>query len=165
MKSWIKKPILNPTSIRKETVKELADLQFNMEESDITKLVLLSEKISQATSYQTFRYEEEELRLKSRSLWLQDGDKNSAYFHRQCRLRICRNHISELVSSEGIAIKGQIELKQAVHSHFHQLFSEDGVSDSSTKLEFLSNIPALVSVETNVGLIKPFSEQEVVEVI
>ena len=58
-----------------------------------------------------------------------------------------------------------MELKQATHSHFHQLFSEDGVSDSSVKLEFLSNIPALVSVETNVGLIKPFSEQEVVEVI
>ena len=49
-----------------------------------------------------------------------------------------------------------MELKQAAHSHFHQLFSEDGVSDSSVKLEFLSNIPALVSVETNVGLIKPF---------
>ena len=90
-----------------------------MEESDITKSVLLSKKIAQATSYQTFRYEKEELRLKSRSLWLQAGDKNSAYFHRQCRLRISRNHISELVSSEGIAIKGQMELKQAVHSHFH----------------------------------------------
>ena len=84
LKYCIKKPIFNPTSIGKETVKELANLQFNMEESDITKSVLLSEKIVEATSYQSFRYEEEELRLKLRSLWLQAGDKNSSYFHRQC---------------------------------------------------------------------------------
>ena len=80
---------------------------------------MLLEKIVEATSYQSFRYEEEELRLKLRSLWLQDGDKNSAYFHRQCQLRISRNHISELVSSEGIAIKGQMELKQAAPYRFH----------------------------------------------
>ena len=58
-----------------------------------------------------------------------------------------------------------MELKQVAHSQFHQLFSEDGVTDISVELEFLSNIPALVFVETNAGLIKPFYEQEVVDVI
>ena len=100
-------------------MKVLADIQFSMEDSDISKLILLSEKLSQANSFHSFHREEENLRLKSRSLWLQAGDKNSAYFQRQCRLRISRNHISDLISSEGAVIKGQVELKQATHSHFH----------------------------------------------
>ena len=127
-----------------------------MENSDISNSLLLSEKLAQANSFHSFRREEENLRLKSRSLWLQAGDKNSAYFHRQCRLRISRNHISNLISSEGAVIKGQVELKHAANSHFHQLFFEDGVSDNASKQEFLSFIPPMVSAETNVGLIKPF---------
>ena len=62
-------------------------------------------------------------------------------------------------------IKGQLDLKQAANNHFLQIFSEDGVTDNSTKLEFLSFIPSLISAETNVGLVKPFTEQDVVEVI
>ena len=37
--------------------------------------------------------------------------------------------------------------------------------ESIKELDFLSYIPSLVSAEINSGLIKPFSEQEVVEVI
>ena len=136
-----------------------------MEDSDISNSLLLSEKLAQANSFHSFRREEENLRLKSRSLWLQAGDKNSAYFHRQCWLRISHNHITDLISSEGAVIKGQVELKQAANSHFHQLFIEDGVSNNAAKLEFLSYIPSMVSAKTNAGLIKPFSEQDVVEVI
>ena len=136
-----------------------------MEDSDISKSLMLSKKLAQANSFHSFRREEENLCLKSRSLWLQAGDKNSAYFHRQCWLRISRNHISDLISSEGEVIKGQVELKQVANSNFHQLFSEDGVSDNASKHEFLSYIPPMVSTKTNAGLIKPFSEQDVVEVI
>ena len=156
LKSWIKKPIPNPTSCRKESVKVLVDIQFSMEDSDISNSLLLSENLSQATFFHSFWREEENLRLKSRSLWLQAGDKNSAYFHRQCRLRISRNHISDLISSEGAVIKGQVELKQAANSHFHQLFSKDGVSDNTTKHEFLSYIPPMVFAKTNASLIKHF---------
>ena len=127
-----------------------------MEYSDISNSLLLSEKLAQANSFHSFRREEENLHLKSRSLWLQAGDKNSAYFHRQCRLRISRNHIKDLKSSEGAVIKGQVELKQAANSHFYQLFSEDGVSDNAAKQEFLSFIPPMVFAKTNASLIKHF---------
>ena len=93
---------------------------------------------------------------------MQAGDKNSSYFHRQCRVRLSRNHISEFFSSEGVAIKGQLEITLAANSHFLQLFTEDGITDNAAKSEFLSNIPSLVLAETNVGLVKTFSEQDVV---
>ena len=58
-----------------------------------------------------------------------------------------------------------MEIKQVVNLHFIQLFTKDGVTDNATKTEFLSNIPSLVSAESNAGLVKPFSEKYVVEVI
>ena len=109
---WIKKPIPTPTSSRKESVEGLADIQFSMEDSDISKSLLLSEKLAQANSFHSFRREEENIRLKSRSLWLQAGDKNTAYFQRQCQLRTSCNHISEIISRDGVAIKGQLDLLQ-----------------------------------------------------
>ena len=123
------------------------------------------EKLAQAKSYQCFRHEEETLCLKSTSLWLLAGDKNTTYFHRQFHLRTSRNHIAEITSSEGVSIQGQRDLLQAANSHFHQLFTEDGVSNNAVKIDILSFIPSLVSAEINSGLTKPFSEQDVVEFI
>ena len=48
---------------------------------------------------------------------------------------------------------------------FQQLFHEDGNSDEILNVDFLSNIPSLVSHDDNVGLMKPFTEKEVVDVI
>ena len=104
-----KKPLSTPTSSRKESVKELAEIQFSLEKTYISHSLLSMEKLAQVKSYQSFRNEEETLRLKSRSLWLKAGDKNTAYFHRQCRLRTSRNHISKILSRDGVVIKGQLD--------------------------------------------------------
>ena len=81
LKAWIKKPLSTLTSSRKESVKELANIQFSLEKTDISQSFLSMEKLAQVKSFQSIRHEEETLRLKSRSLWLQAGDKNIAYFH------------------------------------------------------------------------------------
>ena len=82
-----------------------------MEEIEITKSQRALEQFAQIKTSQSFRQEEEYLRLKSRSLWLQAGDKNIAFFHRQCRARLSQNHILEISISEGDIIKGQDLLK------------------------------------------------------
>ena len=94
--------------------------------------------------------------MKSRSLWLMEGDKKSAYFHRQCRARLSRNHISEISIGDGVTIKGQDLLKQSASSHFQQLFHEDGLYEDEVSTEFLNNIPFLVSLKDNNNLMKPF---------
>eukprot|EP00253_Pinus_taeda_P010704 PITA_10704 len=84
----------------------------------------------------------------------------------QCpRARLSRNHISEISISEGEVIKGKSLIKQAATSQFQHLFQEDGSSDEDLAVDFLSNIPSLVTTDLNDGLLKPFIEKEIVEVI
>ena len=45
------------------------------------------------------------------------------------------------------------------------MFHEDDISDDIANADFLSNIPSLVSSEVNVGLVKSFTEKEIVDVI
>ena len=45
------------------------------------------------------------------------------------------------------------------------MFQEDSKTDAELNSDFLSNIPSLVSQEDNAGLVKIFSEKEVVDVI
>ena len=129
LKIWVKKPFKTPTSSRQEKVIELTDIQLGMEECEITKSQLALEQSAQINTFQSFRQEEEFLRLKSRSLWLQAGDKNTTFFHRQCRARLSRNHISEISTGEGGFIKGHEQLKQVARRHFQHLFQEDGLSN------------------------------------
>jgi 23S rRNA maturation-related 3'-5' exoribonuclease YhaM len=40
--------------------------------------------------------EEKEWRLKYRALWLQEGDKNTSFFHKQVKARQHRNIVEEI---------------------------------------------------------------------
>ena len=132
---------------------------MGMDNCDIFISLLAQEHLAQIKSTKAFRHEEEQLRLKSRSLCLLVGDKNSAYFHRQCRNRLSHNHISEITIGDGIIIKGQELLKQSAINHFQQLFYEDGILEDEVSFEFLENITFLVSHEDNFMLMKPFSKK------
>ena len=148
-----------------EQVIELTKIQLGIEESDITKSRLALEQFAQIKTSQSFRQEEEYLWLNSRSLWLQVGDKNTAFLHRQCRARLSRNHTSKISTGQGGIIKGHEQLKQAARRHFQHLFQEDGISDGEVSAYFLANVPSLVSSECNDGLMKPFSKKEILDVI
>ena len=77
-----------------------------MEESEITSALLENEQRAQFNSFQAFRQEEGYWRLKYRSTWLNDGDRNTYFFHKQCRAKISQNHILEITSLSGESVKG-----------------------------------------------------------
>ena len=66
---------------------------------------------------------------------------------------------------DGVVIKGQDPLKQAAWTHFQLLFHEDGLAGSDVSVELLDKIHALVNREDNQALLKPFSEQKILDVI
>ena len=127
--------------------------------------MLEKEQKYQFNSFQAFRREEEYWRLKSRSNWLKVGDQNTSFFHKQCRVRLSQNDISKISFLSGEGVKGISQIKQLAEVHFHNLYREDGSSNSKFTSDFLSNIPSLVSEEENDELMKPFSEQEIIDVI
>ena len=78
---------------------------MEMEDSEITPALLEKEQQAQFNSCSAFRQEEEYWRLKSRSTWLKEGDRNTSFCHKQYRARISQNHISKITSLSGVTIK------------------------------------------------------------
>jgi len=165
LKDWIKKPTSTPTSHHKFATQKLADLQVELENKEISNPDLVQEQEAQVKSYQSYPQEEEYWRLKSRSLWLKAGDRNTSFFHRQYRARLSQNHISELTSSDGTILKGNDQLKGAAETHFHNLLEEEGACCEEITTKYLSNTPLLLSREDNAALLKTFSEDEIIKVI
>ena len=128
-------------------MKKLEEIQMEMEESEITPNLLEKEQRAQFCSFRAFRREEEYWRLKSMSTWLLAGDRNTSFFHKQCRARISQNQILKIANHCGEYFTGISQIKQVVEAHFQNLFCEYGSSDSDIKSNFLSNIPCLVSEE------------------
>ena len=60
----------SPSTTRQARVPELSTIQLGMEDKEITNSQLALEKAAQFKTTQSFRQEEEFLRLKSRNLWL-----------------------------------------------------------------------------------------------
>jgi hypothetical protein len=165
LKDWIKKPAPTPTEQRREAVQSLQTLQTDMESKDITVELLEKEIKAQQSTYQSFRKEEEYWRIKSRSLWLKAGDRNTSFFHRQYRARLSMNHIVEIKTVEGQVCKGFNQVKVAAETHFRNLYREGTQSNDEEAVDFLSNIPSLISVEDNAILYRPTSEEEIINVI
>jgi exonuclease III len=165
LKDWIKKPAPSPTEQRREAVQSLQTLQTDMEHKDITTELLEKEVKEQRSTFQSFRREEEYWRLKSRSLWLKAGDRNTSYFHRQYRARLSRNHIAEIKTGDGQVCKGFNQVKAAAESHFKNLYREDILSSEEETADLLSNIPHLISPEDNDSLCQPPTEEEITNVI
>jgi hypothetical protein len=165
LKEWIKTPASTPFNARKEAVANLEATQAEMENKDITSELLEKETKAQISAYRSFRNEEEYWRIKSRSLWLEAGDRNTSYFHRQYRARLSRNHISEIKTAEGQVSKGIIQIKAAADSHFKKLYSDGPQATEEESADFLSNIPHLLSPEDNVVLTREVTEEEIIKVI
>ena len=98
------------------------------------------------------------MRLKSRSLWLKAGDRNSSFFHKQAQARKCINSISEI--KDGTIIhKGNANIKKVASLHFKSLYSEDINLEQNS--EMMERIPSLISAEMNHLLEAKVTKKEV----
>lgn len=136
-----------------------------MEKTEVSSSELDKEKIAQRRSYSFFRREEEYWRIKSCSLCLKAGDRNTTYFHRKYRACLSCNHIVEIVASSGQMCKGTEQIKEAASSHFQKLLSAEGDGCDEDINDFLAHISILVNTEDNNTLLKPFSEEEISKIV
>jgi hypothetical protein len=65
LKTWLKKPIITPISLRQEAVHQLSDLQVEMDSKAIFKTYLEKEQDAQNKTLRAYHHEEKHWRLKS----------------------------------------------------------------------------------------------------
>ena len=119
-----------------------------MEESPITLALLNREADLQRKYHKACREEEIYWRVKSRTLWLQAGDKNTTFFHKQAQARKIYNSTHE-IQMQDKTIKDFSDIKEASHFFFQKLYSaldRDQVDPNSYPL---SEIPNLINDEDN----------------
>eukprot|EP00253_Pinus_taeda_P011568 PITA_11568 len=106
------------------------------------------------------RQGEEEVRQKSRCLWLKAGDKNTSFFHNNLKLRRASSQIDK-IQAEGKEIKEREEIKEATHRYFKTLLTlEDQPLDNTN---FLQQVYSKISDQQNSELEKEVTEEEIRE--
>ena len=100
---------------------------------DIVKITALTENLMEA-------YKAEELfwRQRSRILWLQGGDKNSAYFHAVTKGRKAINRLSTIENAEGVPVYEEEEIGRVFAEFYKKLFTSNGNSSFHTVEETIS---------------------------
>jgi hypothetical protein len=135
-----------------------------MEETPITQTLLKQEADNQSKLHKTCKEEEIYWRMKSRALWLQDGDKNTAFFHKHTQSRINYNSIEEIHWQEQV-YRDAHSIKEAAHSHFKNLYSATSTDDLDPLAYPISEVPNLITGDENHALNRPISDKEIRQVV
>ncbi|XP_058775831.1 uncharacterized protein LOC131650117 [Vicia villosa] len=100
------------------------------------------------------------LKLKSRQLWLQEGDKNSRFYHNSIKDRLRRNSITSLEGRNG-RVEGVANIKSEVFSYFQVFFKEE---NSERPIPENLNLNSLSGGDAE-WLERPFTEEGVREAV
>ena len=102
---------------------------------------------------------------KSRIDWLQEGDRNTAFFHNSVKARQHGNSLSSLILSDGTQIYSHDAISQEVVKYFFDLFSWEEPRGRHEEKVILECIPHLVSVDMNDALLLPISLLELEKIV
>ncbi|XP_062014108.1 uncharacterized protein LOC133730558 [Rosa rugosa] len=99
-------------------------------------------------------------RQRSRALWLQEGDRNSAYFHRKASNRRNKNTIRGLLIAAGEWQTESGVLKQMMVEYYAHVFKAGTVNDDAISTIFRAT-PMKVTSSMNDDLNMPYSNEEI----
>lgn len=133
------------------------------------KLAELEDIGNQTSEIEVLKFDLEELcmvrdsmlRQQARILWLQEGDRNTKFFHYAIQKRRSKNNISK-ISSHGESIVDPDKIKLAFFEHYKNQFSKRQLEKMFSINDLM--IP-LVTQEDNALLTREVSSQEVEEAL
>ena len=102
---------------------------------------------------------------KARIEWLQEGDKNTAFFFNSVKARRHGNSIAGLVNERGEHLSSFPEMFREAVQYFESLFTEHSQGGSPEEVQVLSCIPALVTEDMNQQLMRDISIEELEGVV
>ena len=106
---------------------------------------------------QAYRDEETFWRLKRRVQWLNEGDRNTRFFHAVTKNRVARNRLTSILNTNGEEIRGNTAIAEEAISYFKDLFSSTACNPSNA----LHNIKLSVTEAMNATLLQDISEEEI----
>ncbi|GLT94950.1 hypothetical protein SLE2022_126590 [Rubroshorea leprosula] len=97
-------------------------------------------------------------RQQSRDIWLQEGDRNTRFFHMRASRRRERNTVGKLMKDDGQWTDNPAEIRSIATSYFESLFS----SSSPRDFEYALNcVEPCVQEDDNRFLLSEFTEQDI----
>ena len=57
--------------------------------------------------------------------WLQEGDRNTAFFHNSVKARRQGNTLSSLITREGMHLSSNVDISRAAVNYFSNFFSKE----------------------------------------
>ncbi|XP_071924868.1 uncharacterized protein [Coffea arabica] len=141
--------------------RELVDVEtkYDLDPSDALRCELHQ---AQARLRRALSIEEGFWRQKARAKWLQDGDRNSKFFHSLVAERRRRSVIHRVRRSDREWLGELSRIGEAVISFFQKLFTAETVLPANGLLE---NIPSLVTTQDNVALTEISQLEEVKDIV
>lgn len=115
-------------------------------------------RMAERTLYKLFEREELMARKRSRVEWLQEGDRNTAFFHTRATARKRANIITRLERTDGSLCDDSDEIKSMVYHFYEHLFTTETCPSIDVVLDA---IPPKVTVDMNESLCKAYSDEEI----
>ena len=103
-------------------------------------------------------------RQRSRVQWLQEGDRNTAFFHRRASNRKSRNTIKGLLNEEGVWSSDRDEVAKVLIQYYENIFRAAPV-DSDSLNTVLNSVHTLVTPEMNQELMAGYTDIEIKEAL
>jgi hypothetical protein len=164
LKSAIKKwlPLWKSKRVRfiRDTEESIVEALRKLEESPLSNEKLLELRELEDKRAKWLKTEEHEWRIKSRALWIKEGDNNTKFFHQFANYRRNLNTIWEIKDEEGnVAVSFEDKAKLGV-IFFSNLFSAPPGCPIQEIMEVVGKFPTVFSEEMNLSLEEEVTEPE-----
>jgi endonuclease/exonuclease/phosphatase family metal-dependent hydrolase len=160
LKKWNEEVFGNVGVKINKLMSELVELDALADLRPLTEVEIQKKVGIVADLERTSLLEEISWRQKSRALWLQEGDKNTKFFHRLANSNRRYNSISSL-SINGVVSTDSVAISECITNFYSHLFEEEeGDRPLLDGLDF-----AMISAEDALWLERPFDEEEVAGVV
>eukprot|EP00253_Pinus_taeda_P024410 PITA_24410 len=159
LKDWAKVSYQEPEKKKIKIQQDLEEIQNQIEHQGLTHLRKNKEWEAQGQLMSIKREEEIKWRIKSRQLWLKEGDKNTAYFHKQATVRKVRNNVNAITDSQGNQHNDQESIKKAASLHLQSLLMEN--QEETDYAALLHHLPKSISQKENDILNQEITEEEI----
>ena len=158
MKRWNK----NCFGISRERIKELEAKIARLQVSNPTRENLELEASLNLELDDWLEREDLKWKQKSREIWVEEGDKNTRFFHLSILVRRRRNRINDLKLEDGSWINTKEEIQNYFTKNFKSLYQSEG-NDVPEDLENL--IEHCITMEENEELCSVPSREEIRKVV